>query len=81
MMYRDSVDALVQLWAGGKASEISAKHGYMTNGIRYCSVQVKFGDGSEYRIEAYGQEAEDLYNEAARHSAHGGNPPLTTLVE
>jgi hypothetical protein len=67
-MYRNSVDAFVQLVSGGQVSEISVAIGYLTNGIRYCSVQVGFGDGSEYYIEAYEQEAEDLYKEATRRS-------------
>lgn len=68
MMYRDSVDAFVQLVSAGRASGITAKLGYLTNGIRYCSVRVEFDSGSEYYIEAYEQEAEDLYKEATRRS-------------
>ena len=39
--------------------------GSMTNGIRYCIVQVGCPDG-EYHIEASGEEAEDLESEARR---------------
>lgn len=77
-MYRDSVDAFVQLTSARKGSsivtatavitEISAKIGYLKNGIRHCSVQVAFASGDEYRIEALGEEAEALYREAKEQS-------------
>lgn len=77
-MYRDSVDAFVQLTSARQGSsiatattvitEISAKIGYLKNGIRHCSVQVAFASGDEYRIEALGEEAEALYREAKEQS-------------
>lgn len=77
-MYRNSVDAFVQLTSARQGSsivtattvitEISAKIGYLKNGIRHCSVQVAFASGDEYRIEALGEEAEALYREAKEHS-------------
>jgi len=48
--------------------QLSAKMGYMQNGIRYCSVQVTFTDGEEYRVEAYGEEADELYDKAREKS-------------
>ena len=36
---------------------------YMRNGIEYCSVEVTCDNGSQYRIQAYGDEAVDLYKE------------------
>jgi hypothetical protein len=36
---------------------------YMRNGIQYCSVEVTCDNGSQYRIQAYGDEAVDLYKE------------------
>lgn len=77
-MYRNSVDAFVQLTSARQGSsiatattvitEISAKIGYLKNGIRHCSVQVAFASGDEYRIEALGEEAEALYREATEQS-------------
>jgi hypothetical protein len=77
-MYRNSVDAFVQLTSARQGSsiatvttvitEISAKIGYLKNGIRHCSVQVAFASGDEYRIEALGEEAEALYREAKEQS-------------
>jgi hypothetical protein len=77
-MYRNSVDAFVQLTSARQRcsiatattviTEISAKIGYLKNGIRHCSVQVAFASGDEYRIEALGEEAEALYREAKEQS-------------
>ncbi len=36
---------------------------HMRNGIEYCSVEVSCDDGSQYGIQAYGDEAIDLYKE------------------
>jgi hypothetical protein len=41
----------------------------MQNGIMYCIVQVMCNCGEEYRIEAYGEEAEELYRTANEQSA------------
>jgi hypothetical protein len=41
------------------------------NGVRHCSVQIKFASGVEYRIEAFGEEADELYHKAKEHSASG----------
>jgi hypothetical protein len=77
-VYRNSVDAFTQLVSEGRESvfhgtasvaQISAKIGYMQNGIRYCSVQVTFNTGEEYRIDAYGEEADELYSKAREKSA------------
>ena len=77
-MYRNSVDAFVQLMYARQRSsiatattaitEVSAKIGYLKNGIRHCSVQVAFASGGEDRIEALGEEAEALYREAKEQS-------------
>jgi hypothetical protein len=36
---------------------------HMRNGVEYCSVEVTCDDGSQYGIQAYGDEAIDLYKE------------------
>jgi hypothetical protein len=67
--YRDSVEAFVDLVSTSheEASEvrrIEARIKELQNGIRYCSIQVTFGSGAEYRVEAFGEEAEELYSKA-----------------
>jgi hypothetical protein len=37
--------------------------GHAINGIEYCSVEVTCDNGSQYGIQAYGDEAIDLYKE------------------
>src|SRR5215204_6341596 len=41
---------------------------YMRNGIEYCSVEVTCDNGSQYTIQAYGDEAMDLYKEIYKSS-------------
>ncbi|HEX2014654.1 MAG TPA: hypothetical protein VLA68_05450 [Nitrososphaera sp.] len=76
-MYHDSVDALAQLLMNGQeggpleasdVASISSKIGVLKNGISHCSVQVRFENGAEYRIEAFGEEAEELHRMAVEHT-------------
>lgn len=72
-MYRNSVDALNEL-LDGRVSEASVDSitptiGLMKNGVIYCIVQITLSGGEEYRIEAYGDEAEQLWKEAKKQSS------------
>ena len=67
-MYSNSIDAFKQLLSP-TVSQISAKSGRMQNGIAYCVVQILFANGDEYRIEAYDEEAGELYRVAGEQSA------------
>jgi hypothetical protein len=57
---------------------------HMRNGIEYCSVEVTCDNGSQYGIQAYGDEAIDLYKEIHK-CVMCGMPPKelkkSTLVE
>jgi hypothetical protein len=79
-VFHDSVDALTKLLTEGEGGEVlersgissvSPRIGVLSNGVRHCSVQVKFESGVEYRIEAFGEEADELYCRAREHSASG----------
>lgn len=48
-------------------TKISDKITYMTNGLKYYFVEVTCSDGIQYGIQAYGDEAEDLYKEARKY--------------
>ena len=72
-MYRNSVDAFMHLLSRGDedsglaasaVASISVRISNMRNGIQYCIVQIAFENGAEYRVEAFGEEAEELYREA-----------------
>ena len=57
---------------------------YLRNGVEYCSVEVTCDDGSQYGIQAYGDEAIDLYKEIYKCSMCGMSPKeleKSTLVE
>jgi hypothetical protein len=76
-MYRNSVDALSHLLKGlddeGRGlddphiSNISSTIKTLENGIRHCCVQVLFESGVEYRIDAFGDEADELHLRARMH--------------
>ena len=76
-MYRNSVDALSHLLKGlddeGRTleyldiSNISSTIKTLENGIRHCCVQVLFESGVEYRIDAFGDEADELHLRARMH--------------
>jgi hypothetical protein len=66
-VYSSSIDAFKQLLSP-TVSQISAKSGRMQNGITYCMVQVLLANGDEYRIEAYDEEADELYRVAGEQS-------------
>jgi hypothetical protein len=71
------VDALTKLLTNGgdgqelessAISSVSSKIAVLGNGVKHCSVQVKFESGIEYRVEAFGDEADELYCKAREHS-------------
>ena len=68
-MYRNGADALRHLLSGDGVRRIDAKSASMQNGIVHCVVQVTLASGEEYRIEDYGDDAEELYRAAKEHSA------------
>ncbi len=47
---------------------------YMRNGIEYCFIEVTCSDGTQYGLQAYGDEAKELYGEAHR-CIMCGKPP------
>lgn len=55
---------------------------YMRNGIEYCFVEVTCNDGTQYGLQAYGEEAKELYNEVYRCIMCGRPPrePRKSLV-
>jgi hypothetical protein len=76
-MYRNSVDAFSNLLSGlddeGRKledpdiSNISSTIKTLKNGIRHCCVQVLFKSGVEYRMDAFGDKADDLHLRARTH--------------
>jgi hypothetical protein len=60
--------------AGCQITKTSNEISYMRNGIEYCFVEVTCGDGTQYGLQAYGEEANRLYKEAYR-CIMCGSPP------
>lgn len=67
-MYHDSLEAFKQLISPA-VSRISAKISHLRNGITHCVVQVSLMNGEEFMIEAYDEEADELYKEATEKAA------------
>lgn len=47
---------------------------YMRNGIEYCFLEVTCSNGTQFGLQAYGEEAKELYREAHR-CIMCGSPP------
>lgn len=78
MAFRDSIDAFMHAvnsnGAGGngnKMLQVRCSLGSMWNGVKHCSVQVYSGPRG-YCIDAYGEEAHELYRVA---SCYATAPP------
>lgn len=71
MAFRSSIDAFMyalhEVAVNGQQAEVLYSIGYMRNGLRHCSVQVS-RDNIGYGIEAYGEEADELYEVAKKHA-------------
>ncbi|MGI0036823.1 MAG: hypothetical protein ACRD99_00510 [Nitrososphaera sp.] len=71
-MYKNAADALTGLVSGMEKEvarlpwriEMSDRHSMMENGIDYFYVEVTFGNGVQYGIPAYGDEARELRERA-----------------
>ena len=63
--YNNSVDTLRRLLSTDQSS-YRQDILHMTNGIEYCAVGITPDDRTQYGIQAYGEEAIELYKEALR---------------
>lgn len=72
MAFHSSIDAFMyalhEVTVNGQHAEVLYSIGYMRNGLRHCSVQVS-RDNIGYGIEAYGEEADELYEVAKKHTS------------
>lgn len=70
MKYHDSLDALrILLFTpqfGGFISGFSNNGSRLGNGSDYCLVEVTCNTGVQYGIQAYGEEAVELYREVIK---------------
>lgn len=67
VMYGSSIEALKELVDSGAGTQVVkiTPRGYkLPNGVHYCSVEVKTLSG-EYLLQAYGNEATELYEKAS----------------
>jgi hypothetical protein len=62
--YGSSIEALNDLQSSNDITDISTSLTVLENGIEYSFVEVTYSDGSQYGLQAYGNEALAL-NKAA----------------
>lgn len=67
-MFDSSVDAFLHVVRNNGIKDVEASISCMRNGILHCSVQISCDNGAGYGIEAFGEEAQSLFNEARKHS-------------
>jgi hypothetical protein len=65
VVHTSSVDVLRNLVTlEGRIVKITPRGYKLSNGVEYCSVELKGKDGIDYSIRAYGKEALNLHTEA-----------------
>lgn len=89
-MYRDAIEAfettLFELGGKGEATipcritRLTSPEVRLANGIRYCFVEVTSGNGDQFGVEAFDDEADRLYRSASRIRDGRGAPLLPLLV-
>lgn len=67
-LYDSSVQALQRLLTSGTCSITKIPQGipHMINGIEYCAIEITCDNGTQYGIQAHGEEAIELHKEALR---------------
>jgi hypothetical protein len=68
LMFDSSVQALknlVQAESGAQIVKISPRGYKLTNGLDFCTVDIKSKEGIDYLLQAYGNEAVKLHKEAS----------------
>lgn len=74
--YRNSIDALQDLvqptssqpsTRACRITKLTHDASQLENGIEYCLVEVTCDNGEQYGIQAFGEEALELHNEALKH--------------
>ena len=61
--------------------KISPKGYALSNGLDYCCVGLKSNEGSNYLVQAYGNEARELYAEAIMIVSNAGGAQLSVCRE
>ena len=78
-MYDSSIDAFHDLLSSCQITEISTSLSHLTNGIEYSFVEITCSDGTQYGLQAYGQEALELNRVAVENIPKKQMPPMVIL--
>ena len=64
-------------WAITRLTDPNARH---LNGIQCCFTEVTFSDGSQYGMEAFGDEAAKLYKKSLQYQRTGAEHSVPVLL-
>jgi len=78
-VYDSSIDAFHDLLSSCQITEISTSLSHLTNGIEYSFVEITCSDGTQYGLQAYGQEALELNRVAVENIPKKQMPPMVIL--
>jgi hypothetical protein len=62
--YGSSIDALNELRNSCQIADISASLSHLANGVAYSFIEVTCSNGTQYGLQAYGNEALELHRVA-----------------
>jgi hypothetical protein len=79
VVYDSSIDAFHDLLSSCQITEISTSLSHLTNGIEYSFVEITCSDGTQYGLQAYGQEALELNRVAVENIPKKQMPPMVIL--
>jgi hypothetical protein len=72
--YTNSIEALREIlvpsslsYSSCSITKIPQNISHLSNGIEYCLIEITCDDGIQYGIQACGDEAVELHNEALKH--------------
>jgi hypothetical protein len=68
--YGSSIDAFYSVINSRRISDVSTSSTELANGIQYSFVEITCSDGSQYGLQAYGKEAEELNRVALQNKPH-----------
>ncbi|MCI0562967.1 MAG: hypothetical protein MN733_31200 [Nitrososphaera sp.] len=89
-MYNGAVDAFEEVMSGRedgslgsvcRIKRISKDNTRLENGIEYCFVEIACGNGIQYGIEAFGEEALEIRRRASKISSYRTLSHVIPLIE
>lgn len=77
--YGSSIEALQDLLNSNHVTEISPGLSHLANGVDYSFIEVTCSDGTQYGLQAYGEEALELNRVACENMPKEQEVPLMVV--